>query len=79
MIGPVIVRHFINLNLSIPLELMQPTGQDNNDTSSSVTGSSLIGNVAASGGGGGASGTAAASTSNSFLAFGATGRRFRPL
>lgn len=75
MIGPVIVRQFISINLSIPLELLQPTGQNNNDTSASATGSSLIaGGAAASagGGGGGASGaTTAAAASSSGFNFGA--------
>lgn len=79
MIGPVIVRNFISFNLSIPLELMQPTGQNNNDTSASATGSSLIaGGAAASagggGGGGGGSATAAATAAATGLNFGVTGR-----
>jgi 1,3-beta-glucan synthase len=77
MIGPVIVRNFISFNLSIPLELMQPTGQNNNDTSASATGSSLIGAVGASGGGGGGGGgsaTAAATAASSGLNFGGIGR-----
>ena len=79
MIGPVIVRNFISFNLSIPLELMQPTGQNNNDTSASATGSSLIaGGAAASagggGGGGGGSATAAATAAATGLNFGTIGR-----
>lgn len=62
--GPVIVAKFVDLNsmgLSIPFELMQPTGQNNNDTWSSVTGSALGnfgGDAAATGdsGSGGGSG-----------------------
>lgn len=81
MIGPVIVRNFITLNLSIPLELLQPTGQNNNDTSASATGSSLIagGGAASAGvGGGGSSGgtatQAASSAANTNFNFGGGGR-----
>jgi len=84
VIGPVIVRNFITLNLTIPLELMQPTGQDNNDTSASATGSSLIPGAAAASGGaaaGGSAGTAtkaAASSANTNFNFGGgSGGRFR--
>jgi len=67
IIGPVIVRNYISNLPSIPLELMQPTGQDNNDTSNSQTGTALVGGVAAtgggsSGGGGGSANTATSST-----------------
>lgn len=77
--GPIIVANFINLKSftsQIPLDLMQPIGQDNNDTFSSVTGSALGnfgGDTAAAtgdsgsggGGGGGGGGSAAATTSAS--------------
>jgi 1,3-beta-glucan synthase len=79
VIGPVIVRNFIAINLSIPLELMQPTGQNNNDTSNSATGSSLIGTGAAAGGGGNSGGTAtqaATSAVNTNFNFGDGGGRF---
>ncbi|KAK5082123.1 1,3-beta-D-glucan synthase [Lithohypha guttulata] len=75
-VGPVIVSRFIDLQISIPLDLMQPTGQNNNDTFSSVTGSALVnfGQGAAptggsggsgSGGGGGGGGSAASSSADS--------------
>lgn len=41
--GPLVASKFIKSLPSIPLELMQPTGLNNNDTSSSVTGSALNG------------------------------------
>lgn len=74
--GPIIAAKFIDLGTlgkSIPLDLMQPTGQNNNDTFSSVTGSALGnfgGDAAAtddsgSGGGGGGGTTAAAATTTS--------------
>ena len=47
IIGPIIVKKFIHLDLTIPMHLMQPTGQDNNDTSNKATGSFL--NKAAAG------------------------------
>lgn len=79
MIGPVIVRQFISINLSIPLQLMQPTGQNNNDTSASATGSSLIaGGAAASagGGGGGSVATTAAASAGTGYNFGSPTGRF---
>lgn len=42
-VGPVIARHYIHGLSSIPYNLLQPTGQDNNDTLSFQTGSALIG------------------------------------
>lgn len=62
IIGPVIVRNYIHSLPSIPLNLMQPTGQNNNDTSNQPTGNGLngiVGNTGAAAAGG------AASTSNS--------------
>ena len=64
IIGPVIVRRFINGLPSIPLDLMQPTGQDNNDTSASSTGSNVPGG--AGGGGGGGSNNLASNTGFAF-------------
>lgn len=69
IIGPVIVRNYIHSLPSIPLNLMQPTGQNNNDTSNKATGNGLNGVVGATGGSGGA---AATSGSNPF----ASGFRF---
>lgn len=81
IIGPIIVKKFIHLDLTIPLHLMQPTGQDHNDTSNKATGSFLNkaaagladdGSAATSGGGDAAvvsstgGGDAAAATSTGF-------------
>lgn len=76
--GPIIAAKFIDLGTigkSIPLDLMQPTGQNQNDTFSSVTGSALgnfgggaaaTGDSGSGGGGGGGDTTAApAATSSS--------------
>jgi 1,3-beta-glucan synthase len=73
IIGPVIVRNYIHSLPSIPLNLMQPTGQNNNDTSNKATGNSINGPLGgATGGGGGGGGAAATSNSNPF----ASGFRF---
>lgn len=77
--GPIIVSKFIDLNSfgSIPLDLLQPTGQNNNDTFSSVTGSALngLGNgVGATGGGDSGGGGAAATTSDAGGPFSFGGR-----
>ena len=82
--GPVIVARFISLKSfgTLPLELLQPTGQNNNDTYSSVTGSAL-GNfgqdAAATGDSGTATGsddtaTASASSSGALFTFGGSAR-----
>jgi hypothetical protein len=71
-IGPVIVRRFMDLP-ALPdtfKDFQQPTGQDNNDTVSTVTGSVLIpglGNDAggATGGGGGGGGNSDATATDS--------------
>jgi 1,3-beta-glucan synthase len=70
IIGPVIVRNYIHSLPSIPLNLMQPTGQNNNDTSNKATGNGLNGFVGGGGGGGGSAATS--SGSNPF----ASGFRF---
>ncbi len=41
-VGPVIVRKYITNLPSIPLHLVQPTGQNNNDTTTGITGSALV-------------------------------------
>ena len=74
IIGPVIVRNYIHSLPSIPLNLMQPTGQNNNDTSNQATGNGLNGILGGGGAtaGGGGGGAATTSNSNPF----ATGFRF---
>ena len=71
IIGPVIVRNYIHSLPSIPLNLMQPTGQNNNDTSNKATGNGLNG-IIGGGATGGGNGAAATSNSNPF----ASGFRF---
>ena len=58
IVGPVVASRFIKINLNIPLQLLQPTGQNNNDTSNQNTGSARNG----AGGAAETSGAAAAST-----------------
>jgi 1,3-beta-glucan synthase len=78
LIGPVIVRKYITSLPSIPLDLLQPTGQNNNDTFASVTGSVLVpglggdGSGATATGGGGGGGAAATTGGSGGDAFGST-------
>lgn len=47
--GPIVAAKFLpDLSGSIPLELLQPTGQNNNDTSDTVTGTAASGAAATS-------------------------------
>ena len=65
--GPLVAGKYLPKSLSIPLELLQPTGLNNNDTFTSVTGSALInvGNGAAATSGGAAASTSTAATTSS--------------
>ena len=70
IVGPVFASKYLKLKLpkiSIgTMDLLQPTGQNNNDTSGERTGSALVnvgGPAAATGSGAAASGSAAATTS----------------
>lgn len=58
IIGPIVAGKYLG-KLNIPLQLLQPTGLNNNDTSNRVTGSALNGLGSAAGA------SAAASTSSS--------------
>lgn len=75
IIGPVIVRSHVSGLPSIPMNLQQPTGQDNNDTVATVTGSVLVPGLAGGaatgggGGGGGGGGSGAAATTDAGNAF----------
>lgn len=60
IIGPIVAGKYLG-KLDIPLQLLQPTGLNNNDTSNRVTGSALNGLGAAAS----ASGSAAATSSSS--------------
>ena len=77
-VGPIIVKKFITNLPSIPLDLQQPTGQNNNDTFASVTGSVLVPGLGggsagtATGGGGGGGGGGSAATTGGGDAFGST-------
>ena len=92
IIGPIVARKYIaNLGSSLPLELMQPTGQNNNDTHNSLKTGNFINGMTSGGvatataaagtGGGGATTSAADSTGtdNPFASLGLTGRALLPL
>jgi 1,3-beta-glucan synthase len=68
IVGPVVARKFVSIPSGIPMDLLQPTGQNNNDTlGHSQTGTALLGGGAAATGGrgGGGDGGGAAATSSS--------------
>lgn len=44
IVGPIVAGKQIKLNVSLPMELLQPTGYSNNDTSASNTGSCIQAN-----------------------------------
>ena len=43
IVGPIVAGKQITLSLTLPMELLQPTGYSNNDTSASVTGTCIQG------------------------------------
>lgn len=43
IVGPIVAGKQIKLSLTLPMELLQPTGYSNNDTSASVTGKCVQG------------------------------------
>lgn len=63
LIGPVVARRFVAIPDGIPMDLLQPTGQNNNDTlGRTQTGTAVLGGAAtatddSSGNGGGAAST----------------------
>lgn len=60
IIGPIVARRFVSIPSSIPMDLLQPTGQNNNDTlGRTQTGSALLGGGAAATGGGDGGGESA--------------------
>ena len=66
IVGPVVARKYITLNFTLPLELMQPTGQTNNDTHNSAkTGNFINGMMSGGATGTGAGGSGASQTSGS--------------
>lgn len=44
IVGPIVAGKQIKLNVKLPMELLQPTGYSNNDTSAEVTGSCIQAN-----------------------------------
>ncbi|EXJ85784.1 1,3-beta-glucan synthase component FKS1 [Capronia coronata CBS 617.96] len=84
IVGPVIIRKYITNLPTIPMNLVQPTGQNNNDTTTGITGSALLDfgqDATLPAAGGGAAATAAATTSgsdsNDPFSFGGGGRFVR--
>ena len=89
IVGPIVARNYItNLGSSLPLNLMQPTGQNNNDTQNSLKTGNFIngmhsgGQASATGnngggGGGGAASSAASNTDNPLSGL-LTGRAILP-
>ena len=73
IIGPVIVRKYINSLPSIPMDLLQPTGQNNNDTTTGVTGSALVNFGQDAGTAAGTQAAATSSNSNDPFSFGGGG------
>ena len=50
IVGPIVASRFLTSLPDIPMDLIQPTGLNNNDTTSEVTGSALNGLSANTGG-----------------------------
>lgn len=59
IVGPVVASRFIKNLPSIPMDLLQPTGLNNNDTSNAATGTALVPGL-----GGAETGSGAAATSS---------------
>jgi len=50
MIGPAVAGNYLlKIKISIPLNLSQPTGLNNNDTSGTITGSNIVPGLGAKG------------------------------
>lgn len=60
LVGPVIVSKVMTFNFDIPMDLLQPTGLEKNDTTASVTGTCAVGNCPAGPGGDDADSTGSA-------------------
>jgi 1,3-beta-glucan synthase len=64
IVGPVVARRFVNIPKGIPMDLLQPTGQNNNDTlGRTQTGTALLGGAAATASSGADAGAGAAPAS----------------
>ena len=73
IVGPIVAGKYIKFNVTLPMEILQPSGYNNNDTSTKVTGSCANGIKCPVWGGGAAAdstGEAPASTDDA-------ARRFR--
>lgn len=50
IVGPVVAGKYLNFGVSIPMDLLQPTGLNNNDTKATPTGTCLMGECPGPGG-----------------------------
>jgi 1,3-beta-glucan synthase len=50
IVGPVVAGKYLKFDLNLPLELIQPTGLNNNDTQTTATGSCIAGDCPQPGG-----------------------------
>ena len=66
--GPIVAGKFLKMSISIPMDLLQPTGLNNNDTSGQVTGTCVNG-ACPGGDGAAATGGAVATAAARFRAF----------
>jgi 1,3-beta-glucan synthase len=57
IVGPIVASRFIKNLPTIPMNLLQPTGLNNNDTSNAATGTALVAGLGAAASGGGAAAT----------------------
>jgi len=72
IVGPIVAGKFLNFKLSLPMEIMQPTGYNNNDTTTSTTGKCIQGPCPVFN-----AGDAAGTDSGSAASTDAAARRFR--
>jgi len=60
IVGPIVASRFIKNLPTIPMDLLQPTGLNNNDTTNSATGTALVAGLGGAATGGGAAATSSA-------------------
>lgn len=69
IVGPVVASKYLKLDFAIPMDLLQPVGLNNNDTTTKVTGSCVLGVCPGPGGSGDAAETSSSSDSRRFARF----------
>lgn len=65
IVGPIVASKFLKGLPKLPMDLLQPTGQNNNDTTGQTTGAGMNFGLNGAAGTGGAAATSAAATSGS--------------